>query len=218
MKKIISLLLVSVVFLLLFAACSSNNSDETTTTTVTTTTTTTKPTTSTTETKKQCYYPTIDEYMELFDSKFAQYINYTKNYNSTTNSVIISWTVDYSSAMSMSYSASLFLNDDNRVTWCSVTTYHEKFFNCYNDLLNSQSQYDVLVETILPSYLLACLHNEKEYDNDEFGDLVVEVTKGAIVNGRTYDGNVINCNYYVKIDEETGITSMIDYGGDTHNK
>ena len=217
MKKIISLLLFIVLIFLLFAACSSNNSYETTTTTVTTTTATTKPTTSTTETKKQYYYPTVDEYMELFDSKFAQYINYTKNTDFSTNSVSISWTVDYSSAMSMSYSASLYLNDDNRVTWCSVTTYHEKFFNCYKDLLNSQSQYDVLVETILPSYLLACLHYGKEYDNEEFGDLVVEVTKDAIVNGRTYDGKAIDCEYYVKIDEESGIISMLDYGGDTHN-
>ena len=222
MKRIIALVSVALCFVLVLSACSTNSYiDKTTKVSSTTSTTTTTTTTTTTATTKpessNIYYPTVEEYMEAFDDKYAQYISYSKTDNVSANSVTVRWSVDYNQAISIKYSLSLFLNDDNRVTSCSVTALHEKFFNCYRDLLNSQSQYDVMLELVMAQYILAYLHNGKEFDKDKLEDLVIDASKGILVNGREYRGKFFDCNFYAKLNEEIGITSMLDYGDNSHN-
>ena len=65
-------------------------------------------------------------------------------------------------------------------------------------------------------YLLACLHNGDTYDNNEFGDLTTSLSKGILSSEREYKGKISDCDYYVNLNVETGITGMLDYGGNVH--
>ena len=44
-----------------------------------------------------------------------------------------------------------------------------------------------------------------EFDKDKLGDLVIDASKGILVNGREYRGKFFDCNFYAKLNEETGI-------------
>ena len=225
MKKILAVTMAVTIIIAVFSACSNggNNAPSSVTTTqestqAQTTTEATTSTTTTTTTEKQVYYPTEEEYMKLFDQEVAYFINYnyTKTYSESSNSITVSWDVQFNRAISMHYVLSLYKNEDNRITWCAVNVMHEKFYNVFNDLLNEDAQYGVWAYVIMPSFLLACLHNSEEYSEDKYREACIPVWKGVLGTTQKYDSTLLDCDYSVTVNNETGVTSMLDYGGNTH--
>ena len=221
MKKCMKIIPFILAVCFLFSACTSDSLVTTQRTTEPTTEKTTETLTETAEitteatTQKEIYYPTEEEYMELFDKRLAPYIDYTKSYDSSTNAIVISWDVFYSRILTLHYSASLMMNEENRITWCMVNVYHEKFGNNF-ELLSAEGRTDVLGLIVCPSYILACFHSNQEYDEKSFVNKVAEATKGLVGNERKCDLSFFDCDYYASLNDETGITSMLDYGGKTH--
>jgi hypothetical protein len=182
----------------------------------TTETTTTATTTTEATTAKEIKFPTIDEYLEKLSENILPNTDLQRTNYYSDNYVLITWSVKYNDVENFKYDLMLFLNEDKTISGCSIMTIKEKFINNYTQLLSSEQQYDVMVEMSAPAYLLACMHNNVDCNNDEYSELLnKKILEDVYSSSKKYDNDIFDCDFSISV-ADYGVTTYLDYGADKH--
>lgn len=215
MKRFITILMLFVLISTLFSGCfsSSGKSETTENTNTTTTEQTTAATTAATTTKKELYYPTEEEYIALLNEHFAgaEFLTIT---HEKEDSITLKMEYNY-----LSFNYMLFEDEEGRITKCTTTVLGDysngkSFGNVFSNA-GAQGQIYICALAVEPSYILACLMSEKDYNKDDF-ESKLETVIGKMVN----DGNKANvllydCDFSISIaDNLTMMTGFLNWDGE----
>ncbi|MBR2134331.1 MAG: hypothetical protein IJ851_06435 [Eubacterium sp.] len=206
MKKSISLALIFVIVIsVLFSACNSkigllNRLSESES----------ESNSSYTFSNGKNYYPTVEEYMNLFDEAYYPFhsVNYTRN-EFFSNSITLEWQTKLS-CMDINCWLEITKNNDNRITGINIRVTDtngygsNEFIDDYKKSLTEADKSVIWGEIIMPFYILDSLHYFMEYRGsnelgiDVYADLNDRIPVEAFKNGN-YVTKVFDCDLTVMV-------------------